>query len=1547
MVKFRADKLLWVLGALAVGWGMTPALEATTVSWTNTVSGLYTNPLQWSPAQAPVGGDDVFITNTIAGSIIITANAAAATNATLTISNSVAGAVTHWLLLSGNVYQVTGSTLLGSNAVVQIGSLTTAAGASTFSNANLRLADNAVIVFNDNSSGVNQLVVAGAFENSTASSLTNTGSGMMRMLFTDASRVVTNSGLMQFLSLNNTGNTNFVLAVGSGAAQGTFLNNGTFVMGNVTTGSGVSRTYLFSNQFVNAGTFVLTNGSTTAWATNWFVVTGNGSGTALTNTSTGTLKLFAAHTGLRNDMTVETGGLVNSGTLIGESTNANGTNRLTLAASGAGLHNTGWVIATNAGAFLIDAAVSGTGIYQAMPGTTLALLNGGSLDFASSLLYTGATVILHGAFTNSQAGPLAVAGNLTLTNGSLHNVAGAGFVVGAGASNNLFAVRTDAIINVGGQNILVGNGAATGNVFQVAGGVVTNVNILNVAGTATGRGTLTLSAGTLAARTLLVTNNVGTTLTNSFFSFTGGTLITSNANDAVAARIVAPANQVFQIAGNWIMLGGTNEVSNATGAGTLRLAAGSSIVVSNGAVLANNGGMDFTGAAIGRSIRVDGVGSIFSNTATANGAQGVTNTVINGGKFFSLNTGFGNSQLLIVSGPGSVFENYSANLGVGSGQMRVDGLGSGIIVTNGGLLLGGGPNVSAGGLSIAGGFSFVIVTGTGSVVNITKDGIGLGFTRTNNSMRVENGGAVFSVGGILGSRGGQNATSIGNDNSVIVTDPGSRWSSSSSVIIGGEPGAVNFTNNNRNSILVTNGGLFTTVGLLIGNGYTNLGSVVSSVNTNNSLTVSGPGSRLTNSSFLIIGRTNTTGNSANILNGGAYVGTSAGGTVTVGLGILASNNFLNIGSAGALSTFSNVAAVVVGATGANDNSILVTNARVFSGGLIVGDGGSNNTVTVLGNSRWTSAGQLGFGIGTGNVLAVANTATFTAGGIGLTGAGHDMTLANNLLTSAGNNIVTARVFLAGGSLSLGGAGGNTLALTNLSYTASAASIIGNGSSNNTLRVLNHVTWNNASSNLTVGSGAATGNVLFVSGRQTTIQNVGTLIVAASATSLGNALVISNGATVVANRLLVGAVGGPTGNSALVVDGGLLEVGSGVLFNSFTVANTISNRGGIFQFTTDAPSIQRNSGIIAITDGTVSFRAITNADVRTSAPGFAMNSASVSWNGANTFMLNAASNTTSVANSQRYTFDTGLSATNFARLEMINGHTAYRNGNITVGSGGSMLLSNTTATITGVLTNSGSLSAVNTRVTYVSPVYNSGTSTMLNSHATFNAGVINTGRWITDPTTNIFQGFGLTNTISSSISMGLGDVYVFTNTVAGTPANFVNVSTNITASDTTAGKFLFSGGLSLTQNFTVAGLDQGPVAATATSQLVATSGHPGFTANFALGTLEISNFSTVRVSDAFSLLGPGADDGLMAGLYLNNLFLGANSLLIIDPGVQVYFKNSNSWTSANYFLEGNPLYDNSISGIHQLTIIPEPSVLLLVAGGGVTILLARRRRSRRP
>jgi len=236
------------------------------------------------------------------------------------------------------------------------------------------------------------------------------------------------------------------------------------------------------------------------------------------------------------------------------------------------------------------------------------------------------------------------------------------------------------------------------------------------------------------------------------------------------------------------------------------------------------------------------------------------------------------------------------------------------------------------------------------------------------------------------------------------------------------------------------------------------------------------------------------------------------------------------------------------------------------------------------------------------------------------------------------------------------------------------------------------------------------------------------------------MILTNGGQVVlsgAGAVYVAYQGTNTfSNVLLVVNGGLLEAQKFYVNNAVTGpvgGNSISNSAGIYQFTNAAPSISLTSnGMVYLSSGTISFRAITNADVFCNQAGKALDSASLmNWSGTNAFRLNNATNT--AAASQSYVFDAGRGATNYARLEMMNGGTRYRGqaGNtLTIGAHGQMLCSNTAAAVDLVFTNSGTLTLVNSTLSFATNAVLNGTLAIdLNNLAT-NNGVVAAARTLT-------------------------------------------------------------------------------------------------------------------------------------------------------------------------------------------------------------------------
>ena len=208
--------------------------------------------------------------------------------------------------------------------------------------------------------------------------------------------------------------------------------------------------------------------------------------------------------------------------------------------------------------------------------------------------------------------------------------------------------------------------------------------------------------------------------------------------------------------------------------------------------------------------------------------------------------------------------------------------------------------------------------------------------------------------------------------------------------------------------------------------------------------------------------------------------------------------------------------------------------------------------------------------------------------------------------------------------------------------------------------------------------------------------------------LNNSLIITNSGTMyIANGsiLRVGLGSHASNNTVFVGSGGLLQANSMIIVNP-NAGNTITNSGGIYQFSTPTPTLTPNgSGGIALNGGTIHFTGINNADVSSSQGAGAL--ANITYSGNNAFMLNAASNTTA---GQSYTFDSVANTanpSNYQTLVMVNGQTAYRGGDVTIGSGGALLISNTFATFSGLVTNPGVL-------------------TLQNSFATINSGLNITG-----------------------------------------------------------------------------------------------------------------------------------------------------------------------------------------------------------------------------
>jgi len=529
----------------------------------------------------------------------------------------------------------------------------------------------------------------------------------------------------------------------------------------------------------------------------------------------------------------------------------------------------------------------------------------------------------------------------------------------------------------------------------------------------------------------------------------------------------------------------------------------------------------------------------------------------------------------------------------------------------------------------------------------------------------------------------------------------------------------------RNSLIVSNGGLVVLNGLMVGsslnnaNGgnqiYTNNYAYISNITIAASSQISTGGISIGNQ-----GGIGNTGVFQNVMWNGV---SSGGGTLEVGSGRTANTigNALVIQGGSQVTNFSLIS---VGRAQEGfgyafyNNSLLVSGAGTMlsaSNGLgVAGDirvglvehNGSADSITVGPNAYAAIPG----GISSNNLLKVSAGASVKSVNLYVGAYFSDRTSQSNNLSIDNSVIVDGGTWTNSGDVIIGAA---------LTYGTA------NGSLGGGVR-LNTMTASNNALVLLNGSMLTTTNLVLGYVALGGSNNSAAVNQGSSAVIGGNRVVISNNASLYTKDLSLGFIAtgnlgtnvSITGNSVLVTSGGLLEATTmRILTNivGFTIGgNTISNRNGIYQFATASPTIAPNgAGSIAITDGTISFRGITDADVTNNLGQGALSG--ITFAGDNTFMLNAASNTTA---GQTYTFQSVVgNPSNYVNLAMVNGTTAYRGGDLTIGSTGSLLVSNTSASITGLFTNQGMANVVNATAIFSQGIANEGVLALRNGTVT--------------------------------------------------------------------------------------------------------------------------------------------------------------------------------------------------------------------------------------
>jgi len=445
----------------------------------------------------------------------------------------------------------------------------------------------------------------------------------------------------------------------------------------------------------------------------------------------------------------------------------------------------------------------------------------------------------------------------------------------------------------------------------------------------------------------------------------------------------------------------------------------------------------------------------------------------------------------------------------------------------------------------AGSNNEAIVTGPGSTLN-SPSGIWVGAGGNSNRLTILNGGQIIatnSVGlSVVGFNEGVKATS------VLVSDPGSRWSVNHTLFIG--------SGGNDNMLVVSNGALVDNVNGTIG------GGIVSA--SNNLVLVTGAGTTWSNRGFLRVGDVGP-GSQLIVSNGGSlFVGESA----YVGFSSLSAGNRVTVAGAG--SVYSNANLFYLGFTGARNQLIVSNGATMSVGGpgvLGQNSGANSNSAVVAGpGTSWRLGSDLCVGSnGAFNLLIVSNgalveNAAFQSGAgaasvsntvlvtdtgsvwsnrlalnVGLDGSGNQLVVSNGAAVYGGLNAV---IGTAGSAVS------NTVALTDSGTRLVVVSnlLVGSDGSFNKLTVANGAQLENGSG--VIGARISCNrNEVLVSGIGSMWTNWSSIYVGSNGAF--NRLVVSNGGQL---RSVGGFIGeyigffGPTNadnNEAIITGAGSL------------------------------------------------------------------------------------------------------------------------------------------------------------------------------------------------------------------------------------------------------------------------------------------------------------------------------------------------------------------------------------------------------------------------
>jgi hypothetical protein len=991
------------------------------------------------------------------------------------------------------------------------------------------------------------------------------------------------------LSLSSAGNTTQLQMTG-GVGTVTLSGTGTLSLGNSTanliTSANSGSIFSNSSNITGAGAFTDAPGGDQAYAlTNSGIITATGSAGLLINpgggvTNTGTLQATSGTLNLQSGSVTNTGGFIVA--------NAGGTVELTsgVSVSGGTLTNSGGTLQTlGTNSATLSGVTLSAGQFTVVDNSTLLLTGGNTLTNngtvamssvgnTTRLEMTGSGMVTlsgTGAVTmTDNANNQIVAGNtgMTLINGASSTIQGAGTFTSSPAGTQNYTLQNNGTITASGTNALIVNP-----------GGVTNTSTMQ-AGNGTLTGTLTLTGDTFTNTGGLILANTGSTVNlTGGATIVGGTLQnlgsgvlttvgTSNATvngvtiHSASTLKVADNSSLFLTGGSTLTNNGTLAINSAgnttrlqmTGTNATVTLAGTGMIAmsdnANNQIVADNTGMTLIN---GASNTIQGAGTF---TSAPGGTQAYT--LQNNGTITALGT-----NALIVNPGGGVTNTATMQAGNGTAPGTLTLTGDTFTNTGGLILANTGSTVNlTGGATIVGGTLKNLGTGVLTTVGTSSATVNGVTIQSASTLNVADNSSLFLTGGsTLTNNGTLAVNSAGNTTRLQMTG------TNTTVTLAGT-GTITMTDNPGNQIVADN------TGMTLINGAHN------TIQGAGTFTSSPGGTQ--NYTLQNNGTITALGTNALIVNpGGGVTNTStmqAGNGTTTGTLTLTGDTFTNTGG------------LILANTGSQVN---LTGGATIVGGTLQNVG--SGVLTTVGTSSATVNGVTVQGSSTLNVAD--NSSLFLTGGSTLTVNG---TLAVN---SAGNT-TRLQMYGTGDTVTLAGTGAVTMS---------------NFPSNQIVADNTGMTLVNGVNNTIQGAGAFTASP---GGTQNyTVTNNGTITANAS-----NGLVVNPGGTV--NN--TGTIQATSGGTLIFENNLYSQTGSGTIYangGNVDLYNGTSITGGTLQ-TSGSSLIQTIGTQTALFSGSLTITGGSNVQVS--------DNSTLQLAGGNTFTNNGNINLNSAGNTTRLT-----------------------------------------------------------------------------------------------------------------------------------------------------------------------------------------------------------------------------------------------------------------------------------------------------------------------